>query len=294
MAKETNVLITGGSGFIGKHLAGLLLNKGYKVAVLDRTDKNVPKQIKVFKGDVRDKAAVDKAMKGMDYVYHLAGLLGTEELIFNSAEATDVNVIGALRIMDAAAKNKTKLVLISKPNPWLNTYSITKEASEKFCFMYQKEFGLKAAIVKWFSVYGPGQKIYGVQKAVPTFIVRALEGKPIPVFDKGQQTADFIFTSDAVRATMMVGESKKAEGKVVEIGTGEETKVIDLAKMIIRMTGSKSKIEYLPMRKGEDKNAKVVADTTLLKKLIGFKPEVDLETGMAETIDFYRELLKKK
>ncbi len=291
MEKTKKVLITGGGGFIGKHLAELLQSKGYKVAILDRSDKNVPKSIKVFKGDVRDAKTVAKAMKGMDYVYHLAGLLGTEELIFNSIEAVDVNVIGALTIMDAAVKNNTKLVLISKPNPWLNTYSITKEASEKFCIMYQKEFGLKATIVKWFSVYGPGQKHYGVQKAVPTFIVKALQGEALPVFDKGKQTADFIFTSDAVRATVLVGESPKAEGKIVEIGTGEETTVIDLAKMVLKMTGSKSKIDYLPMRKGEDKNARVVADTTMLKKVTNFKPEVDLETGMTETVAFYKKLL---
>lgn len=159
--------------------------------------------------------------------------------------------------------------------------------------MYRKEFGLKAAIVKWFSVYGPGQKYGHVQKAVPTFIIAALQNKPIPVFDNGNQTADFIFTSDAVRATMMVAESKAAEGEIVEIGTGEETKIIDLAKMIIKMTGSKSKIKYEKMRKGEDVGAHVVADVRLLKRFTNFKPEVDLETGMRETIDYYREIIKK-
>ena len=293
MKKQKNVLITGGSGFIGRHMTTLLLEKGYSVALLDRSDKNILPGVKVFKGDVCDKNIVAKAMNGMDYVYHLAGLLGTEELLFNSIEATQVNVIGSLTIMEEAAKNKTKLLLVSKPNPWLNTYSITKETSEKFCMMYRKEFGLKAAIVKWFSVYGPGQKHYGVQKAVPTFIVNALEGKSLPVFDDGRQTADFIFTSDAVKATIMVAESKEAEGQIVEIGTGEETKIIDLAKMIIRMTNSKSKIKNLSMRKGEDVGAHVVADIRLLKRFTQFKPEVDLETGMAETIEYYRKLLKK-
>src|SRR5688572_17586004 len=102
MKKSKKVLITGGSGFIGKHLAGMLQEKGYSVAVLDRSDKNIPKSIKVFKGDIRDKKVVEKAMKGMDYVYHLAGLLGTEELNFNTVEATDVNVIGSLQVMEAA------------------------------------------------------------------------------------------------------------------------------------------------------------------------------------------------
>lgn len=291
MRKNKKVLITGGGGFIGKHLASLLMERGNKVYILDRTNKNLPKGTKFFEGDVRDKKAVEKAMKGMDYVYHLAGLLGTEELLFNTVEAAEVNIIGALQVMEAAVKNKTKVILISKPNPWLNTYSITKETAEKFCMMYQKEFGLKAVIVKWFSVYGPGQKHYGVQKAVPTFIVRALKNEPIPVFDKGFQTADFIFTSDAVTATVLLGESKKAEGKIIEIGTGEETRVIDIAKMILKMTGSKSKIKFLPMRKGEDHNAKVVANTKLLKELTGFKAKVGLEEGMLETIEFYRNLV---
>jgi UDP-glucose 4-epimerase len=291
--KKNKVLVTGGGGFIGKHLINLLTEKGYHVSLLDRSDKIDDKRVKVFKGDVCDRKVVAKAMKGMDYVYHLAGLLGTEELLFESIEATKVNVIGALTIMEEAAKNKTKLLLVSKPNPWLNTYSITKEASEKFCMMFQKEFGLKAAIVKWFSVYGPGQKHYGVQKAVPTFIVAALKGEPLPVFDRGQQTADFIYASDAVRATVEVAESKEAEGQIVEIGTGEETKIIDLAKLVIKMTNSKSKIKFLKMRKGEDLGSHVVADIRLLKRFTGFKPEVDFQTGMQKTIDYYREIVKK-
>lgn len=287
MQKSNNpVLVTGSAGFIGSNIVDKFLQEGFPVIGID-------KRVKVFKGDVCDRKVVAKAMKGMDYVYHLAGLLGTEELLFESIEATKVNVIGALTIMEEAAKNKTKLLLVSKPNPWLNTYSITKEASEKFCMMFQKEFGLKAAIVKWFSVYGPGQKHYGVQKAVPTFIVAALKGEPLPVFDRGQQTADFIYASDAVRATVEVAESKEAEGQIVEIGTGEETKIIDLAKLVIKMTNSKSKIKFLKMRKGEDLGSHVVADIRLLKRFTGFKPEVDFQTGMQKTIDYYREIVKK-
>jgi len=294
MSAKTSVLITGGSGFIGQHLTQVLQKKGYKISLLDRSDKHVPKGVGLFKGDVVDRSVVQEAMKGMDYVYHLAGLLGTEELLYQSAEATKVNVIGALNVMEEAVKNKTKLLLVSKPNPWLNTYSITKEASEKFCMMYRKEFGLKAVIVKWFSVYGPGQKYVGVQKAVPTFIVRALKGEPLPVFDKGQQTADFIYVSDAARATVMVAESKKAEGEIVEIGTGNELKIINLAKLIIQLTHSKSKIKYETMRKGEDKNAHVVADVRLLKRYTSFSLDVDLLSGMKTTVDYYAKLLHIK
>ncbi len=292
MKKGMNVLITGGSGFIGTHLTHYLQEKGYKVALLDRSDKHIPKGVKLFKGDIVDRNVVQAAMKGMHYVYHLAGLLGTEELLYQSAEAVKVNVIGAINVMEEAAKNNTKLLLVSKPNPWLNTYSITKETSEKFCMMYRKEFGLKAVIVKWFSVYGPGQKHYGVQKAVPTFIVKALKNEPLPVFDKGQQTADFVYVSDTARATVMVAESKQAEGETVEIGTGDGVKVIDLAKLVIRLAKSKSRISYQPMRKGEDKDAHVVADVRLLKRFTDFRSEVDFETGMRNAVDYYKDLLR--
>lgn len=294
MNTKKKVLITGGSGFIGRHLTTFLQKKGYDVAILDRTVKNPIPNTTVFEGDILDKEIVSKAMKGMKYVYHLAGLLGTEELLFNTIEAAKVNIIGSLTVMEAAVKNKTKLVLISKPNPWLNTYSITKETSEKFCQMYQKEFGLTAVIIKWFSVYGPGQKHYGVQKAVPTFIMKALKNEDIPVFDTGQQTADFIYTSDAIKATVLVAESKKAEGEIVEIGTGHETKVIDLAKDIIRISGSKSKIVHFPMRKGEDKKAHVVADISKLTGLTNFEPVINLEKGLKKTVAYYETLLDAK
>lgn len=287
--KYKNVLVTGGSGFIGKHLVNILLEKGYNVAVIDKHPKNLPKKVKVFKGDVRNGKAIKEAMKNANIVYHLAGVLGTEELNKQSLLATKINVIGALNVLEAARKNKTKVLLVSKPNVWLNTYSITKETSEKFCMMFRKEFGLEAAIVKWFSVYGPGQKHYHVQKAVPTFIVRALLGRPIPVFDDGKQMADFIYTSDTINATILVAESDKMEGKTVEIGTGKGTKIVDLAKDIIRLTKSKSQIEYLPMRGGEDPHTEVVANIKLLSSL-GFKPKVNFDKGLMETINFYKAL----
>lgn len=282
-------LITGGSGFIGKHLISALLAKKYQVVVLDRTPKSLPKNITVFKGDVRNRDHVAKTMKNIDLVFHLAGVLGTEELNTQSAQAVEINIIGALNVMEEAVKNKTKLLLVSKPNVWLNTYSITKEASEKFCMMFRKEFGLKAAVVKWFSVYGPGQKHYSVQKAIPTFIVHALKNELIPIFGNGQQMADFIYASDTIEATIRVAESEEMEGKIVEIGTGKGTRVIDLAKIIIERSNSKSKIQFLKMRGGEDPNTKVVADITLLNKL-NFSPKVDFKTGIDETISYYRNL----
>lgn len=290
MSNYKNILVTGGNGFIGSHLVINLQKKGYNVAILDRSPKKVLKGVKIFQGDIRNNKFVKGALKNIDLVYHLAGLLGTEELNTQSIPATKINILGTLNILEGARANNSKLLLVSKPNVWLNTYSITKETSEKFTQMYCKEFGLKATIVKWFSVYGPGQKHYGVQKAVPTFIMKALNNQPLPVFDDGTQMADFIYVTDTIHATILAAESNKVEGKIVEIGTGKGTKIDDLAKKIIKLTGSKSKIEFLPMRGGEDPHTKVVADTKLLKSL-NFVPEVNFSEGMMETINYYKKII---
>lgn len=289
--KYKKILVTGGSGFIGKHLISELLKKKYHVAILDRTPKNISKDVIVFQGDIQDRKLVAKAMKNSDLVYHLAGVLGTEELNSRSIDAVKTNILGTLNVLEEAKTNKSKVLLVSKPNIWINTYSITKDASEKFCMMFRKEFGLKAVVVKWFSVYGPGQKHYGVQKAVPTFILRALKNQPLPIFGSGKQMADFIYTSDTIRATILAAENEKMEGKTIEIGTGKGTKVIDLAKIIILESKSKSKLKFLPMRGGEDAESQVVANTTLLQKL-KFKPQINFNEGIKETIVYYKNLLE--
>ena len=290
MATRKKILVTGGSGFIGQHLVSSLLKKRYRVAVFDRTPKNLLRGVKIFQGDIISRATVKKAMKGIDCVYHLAGVLGTEELNIRSIQATKINVIGALNIFEEALLNQTKVLLVSKHNIWLNTYSITKEASEQFCLMFQKEFGLKATIVKWLNVYGPGQKHYGVQKAVPTFILKALQNQPLPIFGSGKQIADFIYVSDTAAASILAAESKVLEGKIVEIGSGQGTNVVDLANLIIKLCESKSKLQFLPMRGGEDPETKIIADITALKKL-KFKPKINLEQGLKKTIVYYKKLL---
>lgn len=294
MAKKyKNILVTGGSGFIGKHLLNELLKRNYSVSDLDLDAKNISKNIKVFIGDIQDRNLVAKAMKNIDLVYHLAGLLGTEELNTQAIDAVKTNVIGTLNVLEEAKINKSKVLLVSKPNVWINTYSITKDTSEKFCMMFRKEFGLKAVIVKLFSVYGPGQKHYGVQKAVPEFIVRALKNQPLPIFGSGKQMADFIYTSDTVNATILAAEAEDMEGKTIEIGSGKGTRVIDLANTIIQETKSKSKLQFLPMRGGEDPETQVVANTTLLRKL-KFKPQVNFTEGIKKTITFYKHLLENQ
>lgn len=296
--KQNTALVTGGSGFIGKHLINTLLERGFQVSCLDRFGKGLPPQVKFVQADIMDRSAVKEAVLGQNYVYHLAGVLGTEELQDQDAElmAIDINVKGAVHVYHAAmdareAGADTKVILISKTNPWKNVYSATKEASEYHLKMRGERDGLPYLIVKWMSVYGPGQKHFGVQKAVPTFIMRALNDEPIPVFGDGEQTADFLYVSDTVETTVQLAEMAESTGRTIEIGTGVGTPIKELAESIIRLCNSSSKVEHLPMRDGEDPNTEVIANLDELKKLIpSYSPRVSFEDGMRRTVAYYQKL----
>jgi len=281
------VLITGGTGFIGSHLATLLEAKGHDVTLLSYESSAFANSTKFILADITDREKISDIIPKFDAVYHLAGLLGTNELIKEAHRASMVNIIGTINILDGALKNKTKVIHITKPNVWLNTYSITKEAGEKFAKMYYEQLGLPTVSVKWLNVYGPRQSFH-CQKAVPFFIRWALKNEPVEIWGSGEQTMDLIHAKDAVRATVMIGENKNLEGQTVDVGTGEETTVNWLADKIITMTNSRSKIKHLPMRAGETSDTRIAADTSILKNL-GFKTEYTLEDGLKETVEWYKK-----
>lgn len=286
MIEKPRALITGGKGFFGEHLRTKLTSMGYDCRTYDRVDGQ----------DITDRQMVFNSVNDNDVIFHLAGVLGTHELNEKAYEATQINVLGALNIFDAAKDHNARVILAAKPNPWLNVYTITKEASEKYALMYAQMFGCDFRAGRFYSLYGPGQKTkeHGVQKAVPTFIMQALNNEPVTIFGTGKQTADFIHTSDATEAFAILGHTENLSGEIVDIGTGQETEVNFLADMIIRLAGSKSKIEHIPMRTGEPLNAKVVADTSKMASLLSFTPQVSLEDGMKETIDWYKSNIFQK
>lgn len=282
------ILVTGGFGFIGSHLVSELKKKNHEIHVLSNNPNKMDLDNYIY-ADITDRGKMLEIIPRYEIVYHLAGLLGTSELITKAYEASRVNILGTVNILDGALKNMTKVIYITKPNCWLNTYSITKYTGELFAKMYHKEFKLPTVSIRWYNVYGPNQSFH-CQKAVPFFIRWALRNEPIQIWGNGEQTMDLIYAKDAVRATTNIGEQKKFEGMTIDVGSGEETSVNTLAKMIIKMTNSKSRIQHLPMRPGENENTKLYANISTLKQL-GFKFEYDLETGMKETVEWYEENL---
>jgi UDP-glucose 4-epimerase len=279
------ILVTGGSGFIGSHLVKELEAQGHTVNILSNIAPNITKKQNYIFADITNRETMLKVIPKYEVVYHLAGLLGTSELIEKAYEASRVNILGTINILDGALINKTKIIHITKPNCWLNTYSITKYTGESFVKMYKREFGLPAVSIRWYNVYGPNQSFH-CQKAAPFFIRWALKNEPIQIWGNGKQTMDLIYVTDAVRATIEIGNQKKYDGMTIDVGSGKETSVNTLAEMVIKLTNSKSRILHLPMRPGEDTNTKLCADTSIIKDL-GFKFKYDLETGMKKTVEWY-------
>lgn len=278
---QKTALITGGSGFIGSHLTPQLERLGYRVDNFDIQDRH----------DITDRNLVFDVINGHDVIFHLAGVLGTHELNAQSYEATQLNVLGAVNIYDAALRTGARVILAAKPNPWLNTYSITKKAAEDFARMYAEVHGLDTRVGRFFNLYGPGQAVHqgAPQKAVPTFIIRALENEPLPVFGTGKQSSDFMYVDDATKAFAILGHLDNLPGgQVVEIGTGDPTTVNFLADMIIRICDSRSKVEHLPMRSGEPLDDQVAADIGNMTTLLNFSPQTSLEDGLRETVNWYR------
>jgi UDP-glucose 4-epimerase len=263
------MLITGGEGFIGSHL-----KKYFNASTYDLKNKQ----------DILDRDALENAIIGQDYVLHLAGMLGTHELVDDVENAVKINILGTINVLDMCAKHKVRVLVASKPNVWKNTYSITKECVENFVEMYRREHGLEAVITKWFNVYGPGQPLeeeIGYKKAVPTWIVDTIRGKKIEIYGDGEQTMDLIHTDDICSSVDAILKNwEKCEGKTFEIGKDEIT-CNDLAKMI------GAEINHIPMRKGETPATRLKADTSLITELTGWKPIKGLEEGLKETIKWY-------
>ncbi len=261
-------LVTGGTGFVGRHFVERLRRDGHEVSTLslDSGDGDAPH----ISADVCDRDAVIDIIQGFDVVYHLAGLLGTHELLSRTYEAARVNILGTINILDGARERGAKVVYIGKPNLSLNTYSITKGCAEAFTTLYNRELDLSCVSVRWFSVYGPEQSFH-TRKAAPYFIRWALRNEPIEIWGTGNQTVDLIYVTDAIAATVQIANEKGLEGKSIDVGSGVEISANDLARLVIRLANSSSEVRHLPMRPGEPLDLRVKADTTALAH-IGFAP----------------------
>lgn len=294
-----HVLVTGASGFIGRHVVNALLAEGRHVLAFDRLGSG-PEGANVFLGDIRDVNAVTEAMAHAQSWIHLAGTLGTQETIKNPRPAAETNIIGGLNVLQAAAQYKVPGVNIAVGNYWMdNTYSITKTTVERFCNMFRTELGLPVTVVRAMNAFGPGQvpaAPYGpskVRKIIPAFVCRALNGDPVEVYGDGSQIMDMVYVTDVADtlvAALKYTEEYGSVEKPIQCGSGRPTTVKEIAQIVIDTVGS-GELAYLPMRPGEPEKSIVLADPSTMNVIgVDVKNFIKLEEGVKEAVEYFRSL----
>lgn len=284
------ILVTGGHGFIAGYVIEELKRRGYlPITIVRHEEKNpILEGCIVYYCDIRDDAAVYGAVENSDGVIHLAGLLGTSENIRQAKIMNDVNVNGALNVLNAVDNFKLPAVLIAVGNHFENnTYSISKTMAERYGLMYAHNFGTKVNVVRALNAVGPRQKWGKINKIIPTFVNKALKGEDISVYGGRDNCGimDMIYVGDV--AKVLVNALEKADageiGQLFEAGTGIGRPVYEIAEMVIRLTGGRSKIAEVPMRAGESNRSMVVAKNPYP---IDYR---QFEEVLKETIDYYRK-----
>ncbi|MCP3968327.1 MAG: NAD-dependent epimerase/dehydratase family protein [Lentisphaerae bacterium] len=290
-----NALVIGGSGFLGISLCEHLQAKGYDVTVFDLKPPPHDSGNSFFYGTIEDYNAVEFACRDQEVVFNLAGMLGTSELLEMNAmlDAVKINILGATNVFKACTEAGVRRVFYpTKPNCCLNTYSITKKAGEEFAVAFNRFKNLDVRILRWLNAYGPYQKLFPVRKAVPVMILQALYDLDIEIWGKGEQPVDLIYTEDLAEITAHYTLLDNVDSTVRDTGNTVRMSVNRLAQLIKYLTNSNSGITHKPMRDGENEEIHIeplpgenAAD------ILGFKNRMtDIETGMLETIEYYKNL----
>lgn len=300
------VVVTGGAGFIGSHLAEELARRDYRVIILDDLStgkvENIEdllgkENVEFIKGSITDLPLLRELFRGVDYVFHQAALPSVPRSIENPQATHEVNVSGTLNVLLAARENSIKKVLYTSsssvygdiptlpkkedmvPHP-LSPYAVTKLAGEYYCQVFHQVYGLPTVCLRYFNVYGPRQDPNSQYAAViPSFIKRALEGNPPIIFGDGEQTRDFTFVKDAVEASILAVESD-ARG-LFNIAQGERITINELAQLVISIVGENMEPVHQELRPGDIRHS--LADISLARAF-GYEPRCSLKEGLRETI----------
>lgn len=304
-ANPHRVLITGGAGFIGSRLAAYFQGRA-EVRVLDnlRTgsrDHLVGCAHEFIHGSVLDAGAVRAAVAGVDQIFHLAALVSVQEAAAQPEECFAINHEGTRRLLEAAAVSGVKKLVHAStcaiygdhadgsyietalPAAGLAPYAASKLAAEHECARFTAAGKIPTVCLRYFNVFGPRQKAEGAYAAaVPKFIQRALNHEPVVIYGDGRQTRDFIFVDDVVAATAHLG-AHPVTG-VVNVGAGQSTSIKTLAEEILRLTASRSALEFAPALPGEIRHS-----IACVKKLhaAGFRPQITLTAGLRATADSF-------
>jgi len=306
-------LVTGGAGFIGSHLVDELVQRGCKVRILDNlvngkleniSHKISNNKFEFMRGSVTDPLDVERAMSEINVVFHLA-CLGVRHSLTHPFENHRVNSEGSLLVLDSAYRNNVERFVYCSSSEVYGTaeyvpmpeshqtfpctvYGASKLAGEAYARAYNKTFEMATVIIRPFNTYGPRSHHEGdAGEMIPKSIIRVLNKKPIIVFGDGMQTRDFTYVKDTATGLIAAAECDEMIGETFNIGSNFEISIKDLAHKIAELSSKSSiKVEFTPTRPGDV--LRLWADPSKFKALCNWQPQTDFETGLTQTIDFFR------
>lgn len=316
-------LITGGAGFIGSHLAEILMEQGHEVVALDNLSTGRVENVRHLQSDPRfqlvtgtilDERLMDKFVERCDVVFHLAAAVGVQLIVNKPLESLTTNIRGSEIVLEMAHRYSKRLLITSTSEIYgKNTngplkededrilgsplksrwsYSTAKAVDEILAYTYWKEKGLPTVIVRLFNTVGPRQTgHYGM--VIPRFVQQALKGEPITIYGDGKQSRCFLYVKDAAGAIAKLMGLPEAAGEAFNLGSQEEVTIENLAKKVIELTGSSSKLTYIPYNEayeeGFEDMARRVPDTSKAKRFIGFAPTKTLQEILVSVIEHRRK-----
>jgi UDP-glucose 4-epimerase len=314
------VLITGGAGFLGSHLAEGFLKRGDEVHVLDLAMSNKVEHLLAnpnfhyVRDSIFNEGMLESLILKCDLIYHLAAVVGVEHYVGDPYQVLNVNVNGTQNVLKLAHRYNKKVVFASTSEVYgRNTkvpfkedddrvlgstridrwcYSTSKAVGEHFCFAYRK-LGLPVVIVRYFNIYGPRLDKIDVGRVLTIFMGQLLRNEPLTVIGDGKQTRCFTYVDDAVAATMAAGLVPEAVGDIFNIGVDRETPILELAHTMIKITGARSEVKFVPQQKiyGESYEdiPRRVPDNTKMRNILKAEPKVSLEDGLRRTIEWFQK-----
>jgi UDP-glucose 4-epimerase len=303
-------LVTGGAGFIGSHLVRALLERGDQVRVLDNLSTGLRENltdldITLIQGDIRDLNIVRQAISGVNHIYHLAALISVSASMEDPLDCYAVNLNGSLNILWAAHQAGASRVILTssaaiygdidkrvdenvKIRP-LSPYASSKLAMEQAAQLFASTSSLPTVSLRCFNVYGPRQSPDSPYAAViPIFIHEMLEGRPPTIHGDGEQTRDFVFVEDVVRAFILATEMEEAHGDAFNIGGGASISILDLAYTLQQLIPDGLDPIYAPSRLGDIRFSE--ADITRAESALGYRPTIDLKEGLQITVEWFQTL----
>ena len=302
-------LVTGGAGFIGSNLAEGLLKEGHEIVILDNFSMGrmanisaIKKQITVIKGDLCDETAVKKAAKGCDVIFNEAAASSSQMFMKDLRKSVAINVDGFINVLHAAMANNAKVIYASTSSIYANNkpplsenmpvtppnfYSITKMANEHLAYLFYREYGLQTIGFRYMSVYGPHEKGKGpYANMVTQFLWDMMKGKDPILYGNGEQTRDFVFVGDIVKANMLAMNTNIG-GEVINLGIGKDTSLNDLVKKLNSVLGTNIQPQYVE-NKVKMYIATQKADVRKARRLLGWEAQIKIDDGIKIIAEHYK------